>query len=277
MALPKGYGGAALWSACTKVVAPAARKFKPHLILVSAGFDAAEGDPLGGCAVPPRVFGALTLELLALAAELCEGRLLLALEGGYNPEVLADCVEAVAAALVAGPRDTSQSAAFAEVPEWLEGSQCNGPIRRTCEVHHTLALRLPLPLSKSDRKRAGSEDAVPAARARLELHENELVLRIAPLRRPRAASVSADEVWVWHGDGAVPAYPAPAVSATGLESTTCKLLRWRLRGVQADVAGPLKCAEFRERRQEFTIRLRMGPILGGVVSVTPVEREAANV
>ena len=84
VALPGGYSGAALWAACEHVVLPAARAFKPDLILVSAGFDAAMGDPLGGCSVAPAAFGALATELRNLAAELCQGRLVLALEGGYR-------------------------------------------------------------------------------------------------------------------------------------------------------------------------------------------------
>jgi acetoin utilization deacetylase AcuC-like enzyme len=67
-----------------KLLAPAARRFKPEFILVSAGFDICGGDPLGGMDISPQGFGALTAELLSLAEEFCGGRLLVVLEGGYS-------------------------------------------------------------------------------------------------------------------------------------------------------------------------------------------------
>ncbi|XP_076860116.1 protein deacetylase HDAC6 isoform X2 [Brachyhypopomus gauderio] len=62
------------------VVMPIAREFAPELVLVSAGFDAARGDPLGGYQVTPECYAHLTHQLLSLAA----GRVLIILEGGYN-------------------------------------------------------------------------------------------------------------------------------------------------------------------------------------------------
>jgi histone deacetylase 6 len=57
---------------------PIAYEFAPELVLVSAGFDAARGDPLGGYNVTPYGFALMTYQLAALAG----GRILLALEGG---------------------------------------------------------------------------------------------------------------------------------------------------------------------------------------------------
>uniref|UniRef100_A0AAR2LIK8 Protein deacetylase HDAC6 n=1 Tax=Pygocentrus nattereri TaxID=42514 RepID=A0AAR2LIK8_PYGNA len=62
------------------VVMPIAREFAPELVLVSAGFDAARGDPLGGYQVTPEGYAHLTHQLLSVAA----GRVLVILEGGYN-------------------------------------------------------------------------------------------------------------------------------------------------------------------------------------------------
>ncbi|XP_017324157.1 histone deacetylase 6 isoform X1 [Ictalurus punctatus] len=62
------------------VVMPIAREFAPELVLVSAGFDAARGDPLGKYQVTPECYAHLTHQLLSLAA----GRVLVILEGGYN-------------------------------------------------------------------------------------------------------------------------------------------------------------------------------------------------
>lgn len=63
-----------------QLVMPIAYEFDPELVLVSAGFDAAIGDPLGGCKVTPEAYGLFTHWLSALAG----GRLILCLEGGYN-------------------------------------------------------------------------------------------------------------------------------------------------------------------------------------------------
>ena len=69
------------------LVLPIAYEFKPELVLVSAGFDAAAGDPLGGYEVSPSLYGHMTAGLAALAP----GRLVLALEGGYCVQAIAEC------------------------------------------------------------------------------------------------------------------------------------------------------------------------------------------
>ena len=68
---------AAVWS---EILMPIATEFEPDIILVAAGFDAAEGDPLGGCYVTPEGYASMTRELMRLA----NGRLVIALEGGYS-------------------------------------------------------------------------------------------------------------------------------------------------------------------------------------------------
>jgi histone deacetylase 6 len=59
------------------IVLPIAREFGPELVFVSAGFDAAEGDAIGGCRVTPEGFAHMTALLLSLAG----GRVILCLEG----------------------------------------------------------------------------------------------------------------------------------------------------------------------------------------------------
>jgi len=63
---------------------PAARRFRPGLVLVSAGYDSHKDDPLGDLALDEDAYAALTGILAELAGELCEGRLVLCLEGGYD-------------------------------------------------------------------------------------------------------------------------------------------------------------------------------------------------
>jgi acetoin utilization deacetylase AcuC-like enzyme len=75
-----------LAQALERIVLPVAREFAPDLVLVSAGFDGAAGDPLGGFLISPAMFGRMTAMMRNIAAESADGRLVLALEGGYNPE-----------------------------------------------------------------------------------------------------------------------------------------------------------------------------------------------
>ncbi|CAG4954053.1 unnamed protein product [Colias eurytheme] len=76
----RGMGDAEYLAAFTQVVMPIAREYNPDLVLVSAGFDACVGDPLGGCKVTPECYGLMTHMLRSLAG----GRVILCLEGGYN-------------------------------------------------------------------------------------------------------------------------------------------------------------------------------------------------
>lgn len=71
-----------------QVLEPVIRAYAPELIIVSAGFDAVQGDPLGGMNLTPQVFGHMTDRLSRLVAG---GKLVLALEGGYNLRMTAEC------------------------------------------------------------------------------------------------------------------------------------------------------------------------------------------
>ncbi|MHB8055090.1 MAG: histone deacetylase family protein [Candidatus Aminicenantales bacterium] len=77
------------------ILGPIAEAFEPEFIIVSAGFDIFAGDPLGGMKVGIEGFAGLASELMAQAEELCRGRLLLVLEGGYNIEGQAQAVKQV--------------------------------------------------------------------------------------------------------------------------------------------------------------------------------------
>jgi acetoin utilization deacetylase AcuC-like enzyme len=76
-------------------VLPAVRAFKPSLLMVSAGFDAHELDPLGQLRMTTAGFSRLTKMLIDLADELCEGRVVLVTEGGYDLKALGDSLNAV--------------------------------------------------------------------------------------------------------------------------------------------------------------------------------------
>ncbi|MBN2466625.1 MAG: histone deacetylase [Deltaproteobacteria bacterium] len=94
-----------------EILQPLAREFKPDFILVSAGFDTHFSDPLGSMRVTPQGYAGLTRMLLDSADELCQGRLVLTLEGGYSLEALRQSVKAVLLELSegrAGPFDMTR-------------------------------------------------------------------------------------------------------------------------------------------------------------------------
>jgi acetoin utilization deacetylase AcuC-like enzyme len=93
--LPPGSGGGAYRYAFEAVVLPALRAFKPDLILVSSGFDAAFLDPLGRQLLTAADFGAMARALRLAAEELCGGRLVCAHEGGYSAMYVPYCGLAV--------------------------------------------------------------------------------------------------------------------------------------------------------------------------------------
>jgi acetoin utilization deacetylase AcuC-like enzyme len=78
-----------------EIIVPVTREYQPDFIIVSAGFDTYYGDPLGTMAVSEQGYGAMTRQLVDLADEICRGRILVALEGGYNLRGLRDGVLAV--------------------------------------------------------------------------------------------------------------------------------------------------------------------------------------
>jgi acetoin utilization deacetylase AcuC-like enzyme len=92
--LDAGSGDDDYLAAMEEIVEPAISAFAPDLVLVSAGFDAGEGDLLGGMRVSAEGFG----ELARRAGRLCERRALI-LEGGYNLETLPGLVRPVVEAL----------------------------------------------------------------------------------------------------------------------------------------------------------------------------------
>jgi acetoin utilization deacetylase AcuC-like enzyme len=86
--LEAGAGDEEVVAAYEQVLTPLARRFRPELILVSAGYDAHWADPLTSLGLTVTGFGRTVAALRELALELCKGRMVLTLEGGYNLEAL---------------------------------------------------------------------------------------------------------------------------------------------------------------------------------------------
>jgi acetoin utilization deacetylase AcuC-like enzyme len=104
---PPHVGDQGYLEAFQKILAPLARRFKPELILLSAGYDAHWMDPLASMGLSITGYMALVQELMALADELCHGRLVCVLEGGYNLQVLAHSVLSTFRVLRGGAQEAS--------------------------------------------------------------------------------------------------------------------------------------------------------------------------
>jgi acetoin utilization deacetylase AcuC-like enzyme len=90
--LPPGTGDEGFQLIMERVIAPAADRFGPDLLLLSAGYDAHWNDPLASLALSCSGYHQIASGLAQLARRLAKGRVLATLEGGYNPEQLAHCL-----------------------------------------------------------------------------------------------------------------------------------------------------------------------------------------
>lgn len=93
--LSGGQGDHAFARIFNELLIPLTRQYQPELILVSAGFDTYYADPLGGMNVTEKGFAFMTRALMDIAAEVCQGRVVMSLEGGYDLTGLADGAMAV--------------------------------------------------------------------------------------------------------------------------------------------------------------------------------------
>ena len=99
--MPPGSGDEAYLAAFRKIIRPAADAFRPEFVLVSAGFDPNADDPLTELGMTAGGFAMLTAEVRGIAERHCGGRLVSALEGGYQLEALGQSVAKHVEALMA--------------------------------------------------------------------------------------------------------------------------------------------------------------------------------
>jgi len=104
--LSAGYGESEFVAIFERLLKPVSLEFKPDMILVSAGFDIHEGDPLGGMKVTSGGFAGIMASIMGAADLCCNGKVVVALEGGYNITGQRDSVKEVLKEL-AGIRKTN--------------------------------------------------------------------------------------------------------------------------------------------------------------------------
>jgi acetoin utilization deacetylase AcuC-like enzyme len=103
---PAGAGRELIVEAFRNQLLPAAEKFRPDLVLISAGFDSREGDPLGRFRLADSDFAELTRIMLDIANRHARGRIISVLEGGYSLNGLASAATAHVEELIALSIDT---------------------------------------------------------------------------------------------------------------------------------------------------------------------------
>jgi acetoin utilization deacetylase AcuC-like enzyme len=100
-----GWGDAEYQTAWKEKIIPKLESFKPDAVLISAGFDAHERDPLAGMRLSTPFFGWMTLALMEIANRHAGGRIISLLEGGYNLRELPGCIAAHLSVLAGFSRD----------------------------------------------------------------------------------------------------------------------------------------------------------------------------
>jgi acetoin utilization deacetylase AcuC-like enzyme len=90
--LEPGVGDEGFQSIYNELIIPKLLKFKPGLIIVSAGYDAHWNDPLANLSLSLTGYSWISKTLVDISEKLCNGRIVFTLEGGYNPHVLSNGV-----------------------------------------------------------------------------------------------------------------------------------------------------------------------------------------
>ncbi len=124
--LPAGCGDTEYLGVMQRVIAPAARAFRPQLVLVSCGFDAHRDDPLASMELSAAGYEGMARWLCALADELCAGRVAFLLEGGYAESGLYEGTSALLSALL----DTAPLPAPVDAPSGSALSHALGCVRQ---------------------------------------------------------------------------------------------------------------------------------------------------
>jgi acetoin utilization deacetylase AcuC-like enzyme len=128
-----GWGDEEYLRAFNEVLVPVARRFQSQLILVSAGFDAHWADHMAMMRVSVKGFAQMAMILKELAAEVCQGRLVFTLEGGYNLRVVTSSIKAVFDVLLSNSEidDPLGEASMARKPEGFDEH-----IEEIKRIHH---------------------------------------------------------------------------------------------------------------------------------------------
>jgi acetoin utilization deacetylase AcuC-like enzyme len=128
--MPAGCGDLEYVGALRRILIPVGARFQPQIVLVSCGFDAHRADPLASMELTAEGFGLMARTVRALSEDICGGRLVLLLEGGYSATGLREGTGAVLDELLpAEPRPIPAA------PEAPPGSTLGEVVGQVADVH----------------------------------------------------------------------------------------------------------------------------------------------
>lgn len=122
-----------------QVMAHAADRFDPQLMLVSAGFDAHWNDPLGEMNISTAGFAKLNQFIIELAKRLCNGKLVMVLEGGYDLDAVAGCVATCVNLLLGDDAAVDSLGQAPDITFQVNGDVLIGELRR---IHNLKGYRM---------------------------------------------------------------------------------------------------------------------------------------
>ncbi|PWY97481.1 hypothetical protein BCV70DRAFT_166948 [Testicularia cyperi] len=134
----KGMGDGDYLYAFHHLIMPIALEFAPDFVIISAGFDAAKGDQIGQNEVTPDGYAHMTHSLTSL----CEGRVAVVLEGGYNPDAVAKSALAVTRVILSNPPETAPSMTVSTVAART--------VQQVCRVHSKYWKNIVIPEIEAD-------------------------------------------------------------------------------------------------------------------------------
>jgi len=128
--LSPGFGNGDFIAIFERMLKPVALEFKPDMILVSAGFDIYEKDPLGGMKVTPEGFAGIARSIMNIADACCDGKMVIALEGGYHIRGQRDSVKSVLKELAA-----EQGTSIANLMKKVDKAMVDFALKPVMEIH----------------------------------------------------------------------------------------------------------------------------------------------
>jgi acetoin utilization deacetylase AcuC-like enzyme len=131
--LPAGCGDGEYETVFREIIVLAVRRFKPQLMMISAGYDAHWADGLAMMRVSINGFAKITGMIKEMAEELCDGRTVLCLEGGYNLTVLSAAVRATFEVLL-GVKDIEDK--LGQLPLEVEIPDISQLVKRLKKIHN---------------------------------------------------------------------------------------------------------------------------------------------
>jgi acetoin utilization deacetylase AcuC-like enzyme len=127
--MPAGCGDLEYVGALRRILVPVATRFQPQIVLVSCGFDAHRADPLASMELSADGFAQMARTVRALAEDICGGRLVLLLEGGYSATGLREGTAAVLDEIL-----TAQPQPIPAAPQAPPGSMLGEVVGQVAEV-----------------------------------------------------------------------------------------------------------------------------------------------